>query len=609
MGKQTDKQSVIRRSPDGSAAAVKLLQSYALRDLTKLSASGGLVPSVGIKGRVDRLVGLIDAGRSAVVVGGSGVGKTTLVEGVAEALSRRGSMKGEPGRPAPWRVLEFSLRSLRQRAKNDAQATQVFQRFTEALLVCTDVLPYVRDLHMAWDLDLEPHVDELFLRVDRPWLCEGESGPIECMLRSTPSIEAAVTMVRVAEPDAKAACKLARRWAKRVAKDRGDSRGWRSVIAPDALEAAVDIARRFHVQDRLPRTLMGPLSDLLERTGKGEEHVPIRFGDVVARAAETQGLPRALVDPSEPIDLEVLESRLAGSVVGQPEAVRALVDSVGLFKSGLSDPQRAIGSFLFTGPTGVGKTQLVRALSQELLGSEDGLLRINMSDHQSPGAAEVLFGKPYAMSSGARQGLLTRTLAGRGFGVLLLDEFEKAHSVVHDHFMQLFDEGQFVNGTGQTISCRSFVIVATSNAGAEAWVRESLGFRADEEESRIRDAVDRALGNIFRPELLNRFDHVIPLRPLSRDTVESIARRELHDLAHRRGLTKSGLSLHVDDSVVAWVANEGYDVELGARPLKRAIERRVTVVMARALMDGNQERSKHELWLTMEGGSVVSQVR
>ena len=528
---------------------------------------------------------------------------------MADALSRRTPETNEPSRSPSWRVLEFSLRSLRQRAKKETQVAHVFQRLTEALLLCTDVLPYVRDLHMAWDLDLESNVDELFLRVDRPWLCEGESGPIECMLRSTPSIEAAITMVRVPEPDAKAAIKLAKRWAKRVAKDRGAAKGWRSVIEPDALEAAVDIARRFHVQDRLPRTLMGPLTDLLERSGHGAERQPIHFDDVVGRAAETQGLPRALVDPREPIDLEQLEARLASSVVGQPEAVRALVDSVGLFKSGLSDPQRAIGSFLFTGPTGVGKTQLVRALSRELLGSEERLLRINMSDHQSPGAAEVLFGKPYAMSSGARQGLLTRTLAGRGFGVLLLDEFEKAHSVVHDHFMQLFDEGQFVNGTGQTISCRSFVIVATSNAGAEAWVRESLGFRAGEGESQIREAVVRALGDIFRPELLNRFDHVIPLRPLSRGTVESIARRELDDLAQRRGLAGSGLSLHVDDAVVAWVANEGYDVELGARPLKRAIERRVTVVMARALMASSSRRSQQELWLTMEGGAVIGQVR
>ncbi len=605
MGHKAKTQTVTK-SPREAAEA--LLQRLAIRDLSELAGAGELVPGVRIGERVDKLVELIEAGRSAVIVGGSGVGKTTLVEGVACRLLKKRGHPGTASAPVRWRVMEFSLRSLRQRAKNDAQVVRIFERFIDALLLCPEVIPFVRDMHVAWDLDLEPRVDEMFLRVIRPWLCEGESGPIDCLLRATPSIEAAVTMVRVEEPGVEEVTKLAKEWAKGVAAKRGGKGKWRSVMTEEALEGAVDIARRFNVQDRLPRTLLGPLAELCERKRGADDAEPIQFGEVVQRAAEAQGLPEALIDPRRPLDLDDLEKRLGSAVVGQSEAVRALVDSVGLFKSGLSDPSRAIGSLLFTGPTGVGKTQLVRALSAELLGHEDKLLRINMSDHQSPRAAGTLFGSPYAMSSGARQGLLTRTLSGRGFGVLLLDEFEKAHGVVHDHFMQLLDEGQFVNGTGQTISCRSFVIIATSNAGADAWVRESLGFRADEQEERIREAVDRALGSIFRPELLNRFDHVIPLRPLSRGTVESIARRELHDLAHRSGLARRGLSLEVDDEVVAWIASEGYDPELGARPLKRAIERKVTSAMARAIMDSDHDRPRSRLRLTLEGGSVVSTV-
>lgn len=604
MGNQAKTQSV-KQSPREASEA--LLQRLAIRDLSKLADSKDLVPGVHIEERVEGLFELIDAGRSAVIVGGSGVGKTTLVEGVATRLLERRDSDEETRTPTRWRVMEFSLRSLRQRAKNEAQVTRVFERFIDALLHCPEVIPFIRDLHVAWDLDLEPRVDEMFLRVERPWLCEGESGPIACLLRSTPSVEAAVTMVRLKEPSLLEATKLAKEWARRASVKRGGKPKWRTVITEEALECAIDIARRFNVQDRLPRTLLGPISELNERKSAKKDSRPIQFEEVVARAAEAQGLPTALVDPREPLDLDDLETRLSGAVVGQSEAVRALVDSVGLFKSGLSDPKRAIGSLLFTGPTGVGKTQLVRALSTELLGHEDKLLRLNMSDHQSPRAAETLFGSPYAMSSGARQGTLTRTLAGRGFGVLLLDEFEKAHSVVHDHFMQLLDEGQFVNGTGQTISCRSFVIIATSNAGADAWVRESLGFRADEEETRIREAVDRALGTIFRPELLNRFDHVIPFRPLSRDTVESIARRELQDLAQRSGLARRGLNLEVDDQVVRWIASEGYDPELGARPLKRAIERKVTSAMARALMGPDHGRPRHQLKLTLEGNSVICQ--
>ncbi|MEM9379516.1 MAG: AAA family ATPase [Planctomycetota bacterium] len=559
------------KRPDGDA-----LGTFVARDLTEAARVGRLRPGRRLGNRVERLRALLVAGRSPVVVGGSGVGKTCLVESLACDLAERPLRAPGLPKPLPLRVVEVSLRGLCQRAKSRAQVSEQFRRLTAALVEAKDAIPYFRDFHVAWDLDLECFLDDLFLRIARPVLAEGDQGPIECMLEHMPSVESLVSIVRLEEPSVAEARALAIDWASGRATGGGR---WQDVVTEDALDAAADIAGRFHVRDRLPRTLFGPLTELVERS----RGAAVDAEDVVAHAVETWGLPRSLVDPRARVDLDALTARLSAEVVGQPEAVTALVDAVGLFKAGLSDPDRPLGVHLFTGPTGVGKTQLVRALARELLGSDETLLRINMSDHREADAAETLFGAPYAMSAGQRQATLTRTLTGRGFGVLLLDEFEKAHPAVHDRFMQLFDEGKFVNGAGQVISCRSFLLVATSNAGADAWVREALGFPDAPDDERVRAAVDRALARVFRAELLNRFDRVLAFPPLTRASVREIARREVVGLAKRAGCAQRGLVVDVDDEVIDWIGDLGYDVERGARPLKRAVEQRIATAVARAL--------------------------
>lgn len=575
MAKSKKKSRLPRNQKSGKRDGEDALGTFVTRDLTKAARTGRLRPGRRLEERVEHLRALLAAGRSPVVVGSSGVGKTCLVESLSCDLAARPLRAAGIPKHHSLRVVEISLRGLCQRAKTRAQVSEQFQRLTAALNESKDAIPYFRDFHVAWDLDLECFLDDMFLRIARPVLAEGDEGPIECMLEHMPSVESLVSIVRVDEPSVDRARALAIDWASSHA---AEGTRWEDVITEDALDAAVDIAGRFHVRDRLPRTLFGPLTELVERA----RGVAVDAEEVVAHAVETWGLPRRLVDPRARVDLDALADRLASEVVGQPEAVQALVDAVGLFKAGLSDPDRPLGAYLFTGPTGVGKTQLVRALARELLGSDETLLRINMSDHREPDAAETMFGSPYGTSAGQRQGTLTRTLTGRGFGVLLLDEFEKAHPAVHDRFMQLFDEGKFINGAGQVISCRSFLLVATSNAGADAWVREALGYPDAPDADRIRAAVDRALAGVFRAELLNRFDRILAFPPLTRASVREIARREVVGLAKRAGCAQRGLAIDVDDAVVDWIGELGYDLERGARPLKRVVEEKIATAVARS---------------------------
>ncbi len=353
-------------------------------------------------------------------------------------------------------------------------------------------------------------------------------------------------------------------------------------------QALVKVTGRFTPARPQP----GPALDLLaqvrdygeQKRGVGEPE-PVTPAFVEKVFCIYSGLPRFVVSRDETMAVRDIRAWFSDRIVGQTEAIEAVVETITLFKAGLHDPQRPIGTFLFVGPTGVGKTELARALARFLFGSTSRMLRFDLSEFKDYHSFEMLLGNPREPGSPAR---LLDPVRQQPFQVVLLDELEKAHSNVWDIFLQLLDEGRLTPPGGQPVSFRNTLLIATSNVGnIEADSR--LGFGKERSATAREMVVRKALESAFRPEFLNRFAHVVVFHPLTREQVRTVARQELQRILGREGITARNLVVDVDDSAIDLAIDRGYDQRYGARALKREIQRQIVKPLAVALMERGVE--------------------
>jgi len=626
-----------------SEGTFQALEKYGV-DLTTLAEQDKLDPVIGREDEILRLMEVLvrRTKNNPVLVGEPGVGKTAVVEGLAQRIASRQVPEPLEGK----RLVSLDMGLLIAGAKFRGE----FEERLKAVVAETKasngrVILFVDELHtLVGAGNAEGALDAANLL--KPALARGELRMIGATtndeyrerIEKDAALERRFAPVYVDEPSPDETLQILEGLRGRYEQHH------RLGISQAALETAVRLSERY-IQDRsLPdkaidlmdeaaakvrlRTAVeqadSPAARILrlkaeedeawqnrdyERAAQAKadrlrlesEHpeaveqleggrlATVQPEDVAAVVATWTGVPVKSIYTEEAAKLLHLEDALHARVVDQDEAVIAVADAIRRSRSGLSDPKRPIGSFLFLGPTGVGKTELAKTLADYLFDDEDALLRLDMSEYMEPHTVSRLFGSPPGYVGFDQGGQLTEAVRRRPYQVILFDEVEKAHPEVFNALLQILDDGRLTDGHGRTVDFRNTVIIMTSNVGSTRAFekrRDTLGFSgsatAASDDDQIRRRLHEELKRTFRPEFLNRIDEVIIFHRLPEASLYRVVDKMLADLRGR--LAERQLTLELSDAARAWIVEHGYDEAYGARPLRRLIQREVENVLARRVL-------------------------
>jgi ATP-dependent Clp protease ATP-binding subunit ClpC len=366
----------------------------------------------------------------------------------------------------------------------------------------------------------------------------------------------------------------------------------------DQADAKEDFGKAQDLKNRI-----GHLSSQLEESKEGRRPAAeVTSEDIAEVVSRATGIPVSQLTQEERERLLRLEGQLHERVVGQEEAVEAVAEAIRRARAGLSDPNRPIGSFLFLGPTGVGKTELARTLAEALFGDEAAMVRIDMSEFQERHTVSRLVGAPPGYVGYEEAGQLTESVRRRPYSVLLLDEIEKAHPDVFNILLQILDDGRLTDSQGRTVDFKNAVIIMTSNMGSE---RIQAHARRNESFEELKEDMMQIVRHQLRPEFVNRIDEIIIFRTLTKEQIADIAGLLLERTERR--LRAQDVEVKFTDGAVELLAEEGFDPEFGARPLRRTIQRRVDNQLSRTVLDGSLE-SGDKVIVAAEDGELAFEV-
>ena len=635
-------------SSKGSYNSTPTLNQYGT-DLTKQAKEGKLDPVIGRKEEIQRVIQILSrrTKNNPCLIGEPGVGKTAVAEGLAEKI-----VAGDvPEILKNKRVVSLDMASMIAGAKYRGDFEERIKKALKEVKKAGDVIIFIDEIHTIVGAgSAEGAVDAA--NILKPLLARGEIQLIGATtlkeyrkyIEKDAALERRFSPVTVNEPTEEEATQI-------LFGLRDKYEAHHNVkITDEAIKAAVELSSRY-INDRyLPDKAIDlideaaskvrmssytepdsfkELKDKIEKLDKEKEEAirvqdfekaakirdkenakkkeledakkewetkssknvsTLKEEDIANVISSWTGIPVAKVSQSENDKLKNLEENLHKRVIGQDEAVSAVAKAIKRSRMGLKDPNKPIGSFLFLGPTGVGKTELSKALAENLFGSEDALIRIDMSEYMEPHSVAKLIGSPPGYVGYDEAGQLTEKVRRKPYSVILFDEIEKAHPDVMNMLLQVLDDGRLTDSQGRTVNFKNTVIIMTSNVGAKLITdKKTLGFIEEKEngEKEYQDIKKDVMGELkkeFKPEFLNRIDEIIVFHKLEDNQIRKIVDIMLNNVA--KLLKEQGIKLTVDENAKDLVAKKGTDKTFGARPLKRAIQTMVEDKIAEAMLDG-----------------------
>ncbi|HQJ73632.1 MAG TPA: AAA family ATPase, partial [Candidatus Dojkabacteria bacterium] len=630
------------------------------RDLTKLAKEGKIDPVIGRSDEITRVIQILCRRKknNPVLIGEPGVGKTAIAEGLAYRIAT-GNV---PEVLLHKTVKELDVAALIAGASHRGEYEERIQKVLKELEKSgRDTILFIDELHTIvgsgapeGQMDLSNMLKPALARGDIQIIGATTLSEYKKYIEKDAALERRFQIVLVGEPTVDQTIEILR-----GLRDRYEAHH-RVKISDEAITAAAVLSEKY-IQDRFlpdkaidlideaaskvklevssePEELrelkrkiesMEKEREALTRSGNYEKAAEIKVEieklktkleplvekwnkvkgtgtpvvkteDVAEVLSRATGIPVTELCEEERDRLLKLEETLHQRVVGQDEAVKAVSEAVRRSRVGLKDPRKPIASFLFMGPTGVGKTLLAKALAKQIFGDEDAIIRIDMSEYMEKFSVSRLIGSPPGYVGYEEGGQLTEAVRRKPYCVILLDEIEKAHSDVFDILLQVLDDGRLTDAQGRTVSFKNTIIIATSNIGANK-IQEFVK-KGEKDWNKLKEELMADLKSYFKPEFLNRLDDIIVFKSLDKKQIKEIARILLEDV---KGLVKAqGMEIEFDDSVIELVASIGYDPEFGARPMERVIQNVVENPLADALLEGKFNKGD-TIFATVKDGKIV----